>query len=225
MSELPPDVAVEPEPTDSDPPPESIRPDRPRIWPEEPRAPRPQIKRPMEEWLAEFEQRLKDHPGGQKEMATRRRRPRGLARIVPAIAPARTAERTPAAPASGQPGDHRRGRRRRRGSGRGQPAPAGQGQAPQASPSEVRSQRPQPQGGRQGRRRGGQRAGSPTTEIERINRPQPEAPPGTSREQGDAQGPRRRRRRGRGRGRRGPGGSGPSAGGDGGSGGSGPASI
>src|SRR5438552_626951 len=39
MSELPPEIAVEHEPTDSDPPPEAIRPDRPRIWPEEPRGP------------------------------------------------------------------------------------------------------------------------------------------------------------------------------------------
>src|SRR5207244_811462 len=84
MSELPPEIAVQPEPTDADPPPEAIRPDRPRIWPEEPRAPRPQIKRPMEEWLAEFEERVKHQDPHAREQPSRRRRPRGLARIVPA---------------------------------------------------------------------------------------------------------------------------------------------
>src|SRR2546421_717186 len=88
MSELPPEIAVEPEPTDADPPPEAIRPDRPRIWPEEPRAPRPQIKRPMEEWLSEFEARVRDQPAPPREQGTRRRRPRGLARILPAAQPA-----------------------------------------------------------------------------------------------------------------------------------------
>src|ERR1700731_4678101 len=79
MSELPPELAVEPEPTDADPPPEAIRPDRPRIWPDEPRAPRPQIKRPMEEWLAEFGGRGKQDDGRPRESLSRRRRPRGPA--------------------------------------------------------------------------------------------------------------------------------------------------
>ncbi len=82
MSELPPEIAVEPEPTDADPPPEAIRPERPRIWPEEPRAPRPQIKRSMEEWLAEFDERVKQVDARPREQPSRRRRPRGLARIV-----------------------------------------------------------------------------------------------------------------------------------------------
>src|SRR6202521_701110 len=86
MSELPPEFAVEPEPTDADPPPEAGRPERPRIWPEEPRAPRPQIKRPMEEWLAEFEERGKQVDARPHEPPSRRRRPRGLARIVPVVA-------------------------------------------------------------------------------------------------------------------------------------------
>src|SRR5256885_4301422 len=86
MSELPPEIAVEHEPTDSDPPPEAIRPDRPRIWPEEPRAPRPQIKRPMEEWLAGFEERGKQPDARPREQQGRRRRPRGLARSAPAPA-------------------------------------------------------------------------------------------------------------------------------------------
>src|SRR5205814_6164517 len=130
MSELPPELAVEPEPTDADPPPEAIRPDRPRIWPEEPRAPRPQIKRPMEEWLAEFEERVRHQDAHPREQPSRRRRPRGLARIVPAAArpePPRkdvVAERGGPLPADQQ----RRGRRRRRG-GRG--LPPGQPEASQ----------------------------------------------------------------------------------------------
>src|SRR6202165_4256909 len=86
MSELPPEIAVEPEPTDADPPPEAIRPERPRIWPEEPRAPRPQIKRPMEEWLADSDGRFKQGDARPREQPSRRRRPRGLARIVPVVA-------------------------------------------------------------------------------------------------------------------------------------------
>src|SRR5439155_219573 len=102
MSELPPEIAVEHEPTDSDPPPEAIRPDRPRIWPEEPRAPRPQIKRPMEEWLAEFEERGRDR---------RPNPPRGDA---------------PPPPSSSDPQSDPNRRRRRRGRGRGRgPRPGG----------------------------------------------------------------------------------------------------
>src|SRR6202165_467981 len=86
MSELPPEIAVEPEPPRADPPQEAIRPERPRIWPEEPRAPRPQIKRPMEEWLAEFDERVKQVDARPREQPSRRRRPRGLARILPVVA-------------------------------------------------------------------------------------------------------------------------------------------
>src|ERR1700730_8033450 len=86
MSELPPEIAVEPEPSDADPPPEAIRPERPRIWPEEPRAPRPQIKRPMEEGLGVFAERVKQVAARPREQLSRRRRPRGLARIVPVVA-------------------------------------------------------------------------------------------------------------------------------------------
>src|SRR5207245_9671043 len=82
MSELPPEIAVEHEPTDSDPPPEAVRPDRPRIWPEEPRAPRPQIKRPMEEWLAEFEEPVRQQQAPPREQPSPRRGTRGLARII-----------------------------------------------------------------------------------------------------------------------------------------------
>src|SRR5437762_1780344 len=100
MSELPPELAVEPEPTDADPPPEAIRPDRPRIWPEEPRAPRPQIKRPMEEWLAEFEEPVRHQDAHPREQPSRRRRPRGLARTVPAPPPSRSGPRS--RPATGR---------------------------------------------------------------------------------------------------------------------------
>src|SRR2546428_12983949 len=96
MSDLPPELAVEPDPADADPRPEAVRPDRPRIWPEEPRAPRPQIKRPMEEWLAEFEERVRQDPHP-REQPSRRRRARGLARIVPAAAPAEPARKDGAA--------------------------------------------------------------------------------------------------------------------------------
>src|SRR5207249_11533816 len=109
----------------------------------EPRAPRPQIKRPMEEWLAEFEERVRQDPHP-REQPSRRRRPRGLARIVPAAArpePPRkdvVAERGRPLPADQQ----RRGRRRRRG-GRGLPPgqpEASQGQ-PQARPPVAPSRR------------------------------------------------------------------------------------
>src|SRR5260370_42582689 len=89
MPELPPEIATESEPTDADPPPEAIRPDRPRIWPEEPRAPRPQVKRPMEEWLVEFEEGEQQQDAPPREQPRRRRRPRGLARIAPAPPPPR----------------------------------------------------------------------------------------------------------------------------------------
>src|SRR2546425_391546 len=138
MSELPPELAVEPEPTDADPPPEAIRPDRPRIWPEEPRAPRPQIKRPMEEWLAEIEERGRHQDAPPREQPSRRPRPRGLARMVRGAPPARregeSGDRP--APAKGETGSRqdpqRRRRRRGRGRGRGQRlrGPPGQGGPP-----------------------------------------------------------------------------------------------
>src|SRR2546428_1591480 len=73
-------------------PPETIVPDRPRVWPEAPRAPRPQIKRPLEEWLADFTDRVKasDASPNQQASLIRRRRPKGLDRLVPA--PTRRAE-------------------------------------------------------------------------------------------------------------------------------------
>src|SRR6202162_457285 len=121
MSELPPEIAVEPEPTDADPPPEAVRPERPRIWPEEPRAPRPQIKRPMEEWLAGSDERVNQVDAPPREQPSRRRRPRGLARIVPVTArpepPRETAGAETGRPAT--PDQQRRGRRRRRGGGGG----------------------------------------------------------------------------------------------------------
>ena len=97
MPDLQPEGVVEPEPTDADPAPDAIRPDRPRIWPEEPRAPKPQIKRPLEEWLAEWDDRVRQHEG-RPNQPTRRRRPRGLDRLVPVTA------RPERAPASDVPG-------------------------------------------------------------------------------------------------------------------------
>jgi len=187
MSELPPELAVEPEPTDADPPPEAIRPDRPRIWPEEPRAPRPQIKRPMEEWLAEFEERVKHQDPHAREQPSRRRRPRGLARIVPA--PVRleqprkdaTAERGRPEPADQQP----RGRRRRRG-GRGLP-PA----QPESVQGKAQSRPPVAPSRR------GYRPTRPSPTRREGNQPSP--PKGAERPPQDSN--RRRRRRGRGRGR------------------------
>ncbi len=204
MSELPPEVAVEHEPTDADPPPEAIRPDRPRIWPEEPRPPRPQIKRPMEDWLAEFEQRVRDQPASGRESPTRRRRPRGLARIVPAIQPERA--RPQAVPTQG--GEQRRGRRRRRGGGgRAEGASAAQEQVTTAKPGPARQPRPQHQPPRQGRRRGGPRPPATADGAPRDSRPSDGPRPSTPRDGDPNQAHRRRRRRGRGRGRPGGGGA------------------
>src|SRR5213079_3168971 len=123
---------------------EAIRPDRPRIWPEEPRAPRPQIKRPMEEWLAEFEERVRHQDAHPREQPSRRRRPRGLARIVPAAARPEPPRKDVVAERGGPllADQQRRGRRRRRG-GRGLPPgqpEASQGQ-PQARPPVAPSRR------------------------------------------------------------------------------------
>src|ERR1700686_3020526 len=157
MSELPPEIAVEPEPTDADPAPEAVRPERPRIWPEEPRAPRPQIKRPMEEWLAEFDERVKLVDAHPREQPSRRRRPRGLARIVPVAArperPRETAGAETGRPST--PDQQRRGRRRRRGGGGGGGAgggertgPGGQPQQNQGQDRPRRSPPPRPSGGK-----------------------------------------------------------------------------
>jgi hypothetical protein len=213
MSELPPDLAVESEPTDSDPPPEAVRPDRPRIWPEEPRAPRPQIKRPMEEWLAEFEARVREQPVPARDQGTRRRRPRGLARILPVAPPPRT-ERPRPDEVPAQPSEPRRGRRRRRGSGRGQE----QGQPADSALQQARpprtGQRRGPRSGRRDSPRGGTPgAANATPRRDRPSPPSSQASPGPPRD-GEGGFNRRRRRRGRGRGR-GPqpgGGSNPSRG-------------
>lgn len=196
MSELPPDVAVEPEPTDSDPPPDAIRSDRPRIWPTEPRPPRPQIKRPMEEWLDEFEQRVKAQPASGREMITRRRRPRGLARIVPVVEPPRVERGRPAAQ-PGQPGEPRGRRRRRRGSGRGAAPGSASGQAPE--PQTLPPRQPQAQL-RTRRRRRGRGPSSPPNSAANQGPGQGQAvrPPSAEGIEGQQ---RRRRRRGRGRGR------------------------
>jgi hypothetical protein len=200
MSELPPDLAIEPEPTDADPPPEAIRPDRPRIWPEEPRPPRPQIKRPMEEWLAEFESRVKQQDINPRDQATRRRRPRGLARIVPVASPPRT-ERVPAAPTTPTE-EPRRGRRRRRGSGRGRPQP----RTSEEPESQRRGQRPpgqqrMPRSRQSPPQQPASPSQPPATGESRQRGPRGDEIAGTSH--------RRRRRRGRGRGR----GHGPDTGG------------
>jgi hypothetical protein len=202
MAELPPEFAVEPEPTDTDPPPEALRSDRPRIWPEEPRAPRPQVKRPMDEWLVEFEARVKDSESRPREPASRRRRPRGLARILPVPAradrprPERVVQEPSEEVGTGRP---RRGRRRRRGSGRGAAASGAQpaqpsGRTSRQGPPRPRGSQPRrPQPGRD--RRPGPDDASP-----------PQNPSGgdQSRSSSTVQGSNphgRRRRRGRGRGR------------------------
>jgi translation initiation factor IF-2 len=214
MSELPPEIAVEHEPTDSDPPVDAVRTDRPRIWPEEPRPPRPQIKRPMEDWLAEFEERVKQQPAGGRDQVTRRRRPRGLARIAPVVQPQR-AERPSPSGAPAQPGEQRRGRRRRRGSGRGQGQPQTSGAQPQPSRSprtpEGQPQRPPRKGNRP------PRTNAPSGQSEAGR------PPRVDGDGADAM--RRRRRRGRGRGRGGRGPQSPPGAGGGPGGGGGPPST
>jgi len=223
MSELPPEIAVEPEPTDADPLPEAIRPARSRIWPEEPRAPRPQIKRSMEEWLAEFDERVKQVDARPREQPSRRRRPRGLARIVPVSArperPRETAGAETGRPST--PDQQRRGRRRGRGGGGSERS--SQGGQPQQIQGQARPQRATPRGPR------GNAPHRPSPakgegEVRRGNpprRPSPPRPEGDlpgrpPRGEGDVQKRRRRRGRGRGRGPRPdgspPGGGPPSAG-------------
>ena len=209
MSELPPEIAVEPEPTDADPPPEAGRPERPRIWPEEPRAPRPQIKRPMEEWLAEFEERGKQVDARPHEPPSRRRRPRGLARIVPVVArPERPRDAAGAETGrSAAPDQQRRGRRRRRSGGGGAAGDrSGPGGQPQQIQGQARPQRgtPRRRGTPPPRTSGGTPAPRPSPARGEGDRPvRPPRTEGDARPpSGDARDPnRRRRRRGRGRGR------------------------
>src|SRR5207253_3597034 len=180
-------------------------------------------KRPMEEWLAEFEERVRHQDAHPREQPSRRRRPRGLARIVPAAArlePPRkdvVAERGRALPADQQ----RRGRRRRRG-GRG--LPPGQPEAvqdqaqtrPPVAPSRRRDRpypppRPSPA---RGEGESGRRPPPARGEGESGKRPSPAK--GESRPPQETNRRRRRRGRGRGRGQRpggppGPGGPGDSA--------------
>src|SRR5438094_10399722 len=68
--------------------------DRPRVWPEAPRPLKPQLKRPLEEWLDDFSTRIKDQDARpSRDQTSRRRRPRGLARIVPVPLGAAPAQR------------------------------------------------------------------------------------------------------------------------------------
>ena len=197
-SELPPDIALQPEPTDADPL-DAIRPDRPRIWPETPRPLKPQIKRPLEDWLSEFAERVRQQdatPG--KTSLERRRRPRGLARLIPV--PPRTEQSRP----EGEPlPPARRGRGRRRGRDRsGQPA----------KPAQPQSQAPGQRGGRGPSR--GEQAGRGRPRGQRPPQASQQPPPGGGPGQGPGsgserdQGYRRSRRRSRGR-RRAPGGQPP----------------
>ncbi len=195
MSELPPDIALQPEPTDSDPL-DAIRSDRPRIWPETARPLKPQIKRPLEDWLEDFTERVRQQdakPG--KTSIERRRRPRGLARLIPV--PLRTEQ---IRPEGEPPPPTRRGRGRRRGRDRsGQPA----------KPAQPQSQPPGPRGGRGPSR--GEQGGRGRPRGQRPQQAsQQQQQPGTGPGQGGEREPgyRRGRRRSRGR-RRGTGGQAP----------------
>ena len=202
-SELPPDIALQPEPTDPDPL-DAIRPDRPRIWPETPRPLKTQIKRPLEDWLSDFTERVRQQdakPGG-KIPVERRRRPRGLARLIPV--PLRT---EPSRPEGEPPPPARRGRGRRRGRDRsGQPT----------KPAQPQLQAPGQRGGRGPSR--GEQAGRGRPRGQRPQQAGQQPPPGASPGQGPSPGTnqgtdrdhdyRRGRRRSRGR-RRGPGGQAP----------------
>ena len=201
--------AVDPEPTDMIDP---VLPDRPRIWPETPRPLKTQVKRPMEEWLEEFSQRISQSSGG-SEPTIKRRRARGLARLIPT--PART-EPEPARrgrPAAAfEPGqEQRRGRRRRGGRGRsggGGPVlgstraadPAAQGTGTERPPQDRRrsGRRQRPRG------KGTSPLPGPPRQGEGEQRPpRAEGPSSASGAGGQAQ---RHRRRGRGRRGRGRGG-------------------
>ena len=163
----------------------------------------------MEEWLAEFDERVKQMDARPRELPSRRRRPRGLARIVPVTArPERPRETSGAETGrAAAPEQQRRGRRRRRGgggggdrSGQGVPSQPTQGQArPQRGTARRQSSSSQPQPGAPRRQRD-------------PNRRQPPPPrPSPTKGEGDVPGRpptgdagdpnRRRRRRGRGRGR------------------------
>lgn len=195
--------------------------DRPRIWPETPRPLKTQVKRPLEEWLEDFVTRLKDQDARpSRDQSTRRRRPRGLARIIPVPAGAPAQRPSPQASEEGaEPG--RRSRRRRGRGGRGQSAQGGQspqgaqgGQGGQNGPSDRSAGGGQAEASSAGRARAGdpQRSQRPPRRSRRP-RPQgaqgpPAAPRGASTGAPSTAGPipegdrtRRRRRRGRGRGR------------------------
>ena len=161
-----------------------VRRDRPLIWPEAPRPIKQPVKRPLEEWLQEFTERLGREPEPQDRSVTRRRRPRGLDRLVPAPQPARATEpgrrrggeqrgRRPHAEARTTPAireeaqvrqglggldDTRtRGRRRRRGGRKGPPSESAAAQ-PVSAGSETGALPGQAPVTRQGRnRRGRQR--------------------------------------------------------------------
>src|SRR5205807_8050414 len=138
--------------------------DRPRVWPETPRPLKPQLKRPLEEWLEEFVTRIKDQDARPSRLEpARRRRPRGLARIVPAPSGA-SGTRRPRQEATdaGAERGRRRGRRRGRDGGQAEGS---------ASPP-----RPRPQGATDGRARQSQGG----TQEER-RRPRPSRSPRPSR--------------------------------------------
>ena len=226
MSDLQPEGVVEPEPNDPDPAADVIRPDRPRIWPEEPRAPKPQIKRPLEDWLVEWDDRVQKNDG-RISQPNRRRRPRGLDRLIPINT---RPERPPASevPARGGGGSGGGGRRRRRGGGGGGGGGTGNAAAGTSAGSQTqhqprsgqrqRGQQPGRQGqGQQQQPRGNQQQPRPPRQMGQTRRgpeggqdrrPPPTPPPasdgspGSRPPQGQGDPNRRRRRRGRGRGPR-----------------------
>ena len=166
---------------------EIIPPDRPRVWPETPRPPRPQVKRPLDDWLNDFTERIKQHDARARERShrdrvERHRRPRGLARIIPI--PITSEKQRPEAEARAGPLE-RRGRRRTKVA---------------SAPTRGDRQPAQPEPHRDRRRRRGRRP-----HVVRPESPPPTNTPRTQPELRDGGGGQRRsRRRGRRRRPRGP---------------------
>ena len=196
---------------------EVVRRDRPLIWPESPRPIKQPVKRPLEDWLQEFSERLSREPVAQDRSITRRRRARGLDRILPAPQLARGEEpgrrrgreqrgRRPGVEARPMPEaregaqageglggrDRFRSRGRRRRGGR-QPLPESTGAQPAAAGSETGALPGQAPPSRQGRnRRGRQR---PHRDAMTTGEPGTRQEPAVNGESSDR--PFRGRRRGR----------------------------
>jgi hypothetical protein len=223
---------VDPEPSDNIDP---VLPDRPRIWPETPRPLKTQVKRPMDEWLQEFSQRITESEGTTSAPSVRRRRARGLARLIPSPARPQPMSGRRAPDVSPQPPDERRRGRRRRGRGGPMTGGSSPNDTQQGGPSTATPERHD--GERRRSRRGHRPRGGGKNPAERLKRP-----PGTDAPLGSAgearpviRGPREpangverregqgppaaggetphRRRRGRGRRGRGRGGAAPGGGG------------